>query len=77
MQLKELKPYGVFIGICTLSLLVAGFCALFYFQYTSELNIKDIDERDISLEITLPIIEWGKYESLSKQYLNGKISISK
>jgi hypothetical protein len=33
----------------------------------------EIIEKEASLEITLPIIEWGKYENLSKKLGNDKI----
>ncbi|MDD3861997.1 MAG: hypothetical protein PHP74_03875 [Candidatus Gracilibacteria bacterium] len=73
MQLKTIKSYGVFLGICGLAVFTAISMMLIYLQCTGKINQKEIKEQDIAIEIKLPIIEWGKYESLSKHYLNGKI----
>jgi len=77
IQLKNLKSYTVFLIICGLFLITAAGFAVIYWQCTSELTQEDNDEQEVSLEITLPVIEWGKYEGLSKHYLNGNIKDSK
>jgi hypothetical protein len=44
-----------------------------YGRYNNYWGVKTSDEKKVSLEVNLPIIEWGKYESLSKKYTNGTI----
>ncbi|MFA6917825.1 MAG: hypothetical protein WC285_03250 [Candidatus Gracilibacteria bacterium] len=72
MQLADLKSCKTFLVICGLFLVTIGLCLFFYMQYMKELS-PEIIEKEASLEITLPIIEWGKYENLSKKLGNDKI----
>lgn len=66
MQLSGLKSYKIFIAICVLFSITVCACVFLYIKYVSELDSETV-EKEASLEITLPIIEWGKYESLSKK----------
>jgi hypothetical protein len=76
IQLKNLKTYSVFLAICGLFLVALLACGIIYLQYVKELKQEEIKEQEMSLEIKLPIIEWGKYEALSKHYMNGNIQSS-
>lgn len=77
IQLRNLKSYMVFLIVCGLFLITAITCAITYMQYVRELKTGNNGDQNVSLEITLPVIEWGKYESLSKHYLNSNIKDSK
>lgn len=72
MQLKEFKPYSTFIAICLLFAITATVSVIFYSKCTGRFDDKKT-ENEVSLEIILPVIEWGKYEGLSKKYTDDTI----
>lgn len=69
MNFYDLKKYWSFIylGVCALlTLCTLGFGLYMYASWDS------LAEQDPSiLEIKLPVMDWLKYSSLSKQYHNG------
>ena len=69
MNFYDLKKYWSFIylGICAF----LAFCALGFALYMYA-SWDDPAEHDPSiLEIKLPVMDWVRYSSLSKQYHNG------
>lgn len=74
IQLKNLKTYMPYIIICGLFAITLVSCVVIYFKYTSELSNAEKQNEAMSLEVKLPVIEWGKYKSLSKKYINGRIA---
>lgn len=72
MDLKIFKPYIIFILISSLFITTILTCLIVYIKYNSNFDEK-APGNEISLEITLPVIEWNKYENLSKKYTNGNI----
>ena len=71
MKLNDLKEYTVFLIITGLFLVTTVMSLIVYINY----NKKTADSADskFSLEINLPVIEWGKYDTLSKKYPSDKI----
>jgi hypothetical protein len=69
MNFCDLKKYlaFVYLGVCALmTICVLGFSLYMYISWDSPA------EQDPSvLEIKLPVMDWMKYSSLSKQYHNG------
>lgn len=73
MNLKSLQPYTTYLIICGLFLITIIACVFIYIEYISDLDAIQDENDGTSIEVTLPVIEWGKYESLSKKYTNGII----
>ncbi len=72
MNFSDLKKYWLFIslGICAF----LAFCTFGFILYVYT-SWGDPAEKDPSiLEIKLPVMDWLKYSSLSKQYDNGIVS---
>ncbi len=66
MDFKKYKDYIAF-ALSTL-LFVMG---MIYLAYSYIIWDDPVDMDGNSIEVNLPIIEWGKYTELSKQYDNG------
>lgn len=63
MTLKKYKEYIIFIASVGLFLLILGYEAVVYFNYN-----KPVTENAITVEVNLPVIDWQKYQNLSKHY---------
>lgn len=67
MKIKDCKCYLPFIASIFLFLIsVIWFISV-------HIDWNDDDRKELEVEITLPVIEWNKYTSLSKQYDLNKI----
>ena len=67
MNIKDSKDYLPFLISMTLFLVIIFVCFSLYLGWDEELK------EEPSLEVNLPVIEWGKYAGLSKQYKNDTI----
>lgn len=65
MNLKDYKNYWAFILSVILFLIMAILSLKTYLHHREPINN---DEYEI--EVNLPIMNWGKYTNLSKQYNN-------
>jgi hypothetical protein len=72
IDLKNLRQYLLFIIITALFVITVIICLFIYLKLNNEVPEGDL-ENGMSVEINLPVIEWGKYENLSKKYTNGII----
>jgi len=72
MEQKDLKSYIAFIFIALMFIIATITCVAIVIKYKN-ISSTPATEYEKSFEITLPVIEWGKYESLSKKLPNGKI----
>lgn len=70
---KNLKAYIPFALICGLFLVSVVASVLIYLKYNNSEARVSKENETISLEIKLPVIQWGKYEGLSKKYSNDKL----
>jgi|GEM_PF-2779762 len=77
IEIKTIKQNVVFIFIISLFTLIVISCAIIFIKYQNVLNDTSKAEEDKMFEINLPVIEWGKYENLSKKLPNGNIEKSK
>lgn len=72
IDLKIFRQNIHFIIITALFIITVITCLVVYFKLNNAVTEKDLEDK-ISLEINLPVIEWGKYQNLSKKYTNGII----
>lgn len=72
IDLKKLRQYLLFIIITAVFAIAVIACVIIYFNFNNEVKEKNLEDK-MSLEINLPVIEWGKYENLSKKYTDGII----
>lgn len=73
IELKSLKQHIIFISIISLFVITVVTCAIVFVKYQNVLTNQSKEEEDKLFEISLPVIEWGKYENLSKKFQNGSI----
>jgi Na+/melibiose symporter-like transporter len=72
IDFKNSKQYILFITITALFVITIIMCIFVYFKLNEKVKENDLENK-MSVEINLPVIEWGKYENLSKKYTNGSI----
>lgn len=65
--IEKYREYLFFVTLVLMFLVVAISSLLLYLSWDEPL------EDSQYVEVNLPIIEWAKYTSLSKQYQGGKI----
>lgn len=63
MDIKKYKNYYTFIGSVALFLIAALYLGFVYLTWDDDKN-----GQNYSVEVSLPIVDWQKYSSLSKQY---------
>lgn len=69
MNTKYLKTYWEFLVIIVLFIIITIFSIFIYLTWNKE-PPKELFETEASVKINLPVIDWAKYSSLSKQYEN-------
>jgi len=62
----NLKNLNVFTVSVTLFLLILSYCMYIYYEYGKPLDLK-ADKKEVNVEVSLPVLEWDKYMSLSKK----------
>lgn len=63
MNIKNQREYAIF-GLSILFFIVMlGYGAILYFNYN-----KPAEKNETTVEVNLPVIDWQKYQSLSKHY---------
>lgn len=67
---RDYKSYIPFAIVCLLFLITAVASVIIYLKYNESPQTIQKNSEPISLEIKLPVIQWGKYEGLSKKYSN-------
>ena len=67
MKIKDCKCYFPFVVSIIL------FAITLFWFISAHIGWDDSGEEKLELEINLPVIEWSKYTSLSKQYDLSKI----
>jgi len=67
MEPKELKSYIAFLFISLMFLVNIITCTVIFISYRSVLESTQGPEYNKYFEINLPVIEWGKYDNLSKK----------
>lgn len=72
MKLQDLKQYTLFLIIASLFIISIISSMVILLKLNGEVEEK-AEENKTSLEINLPVIEWGKYDTLSKKYPDDKI----
>jgi hypothetical protein len=73
IQFQSLKKNWAFTIICGLFFVTVVTGIIVYGRYNDYWGSKNSTKDEVSLEVNLPIIEWGKYESLSKKLTNAKV----
>lgn len=73
INIKNLKTYLPFAILCGLLLITIIASIIIYLEYTEKLGSAKTPDEALSLDINLPVIQWAKYESLSKKYTNDKL----
>jgi len=63
MNIRRYKPYLSFLSLIALFLVLVIYTTLLYINWE-----KPLEKEAYELEVSLPIIDWQKYSSLSKQY---------
>lgn len=66
MNLSNAKKHLEFILITIMFTITSIFIVYIYFSWNKELNKSEI-EKQININVNLPIVDWNKYSNLSKQ----------
>lgn len=68
MKIKDYKCYIPFVASIIL------FAITLFWFISTQISWNGNGEEKLELEIKLPVLEWNKYTSLSKQYETNKIN---
>lgn len=69
MEIKEYKSYLSFAVSVILFLVTVGYGLYLYSSWEQA-----VSQEEMEIEVNLPIVNWSKYTSLSKQYKIDKIN---
>ncbi len=72
ITIKEIKSYVSYIAICIIFFITVTAGAIIYYKYY-EITVNKVQLDPGALDVKLPVIEWGKYENLSKKYTDDRL----